>query len=176
MSDGSDGWKTVQVSPLVPEVARGLSEMDAKTRTQWYWLNDAMAASPRADGSGDRVEFAPVALLRQVRADDGGDQTRVVPGKLTLLGTVIPVSEQEPTRRRSEDENRWTTTAVAHLPAAIRMLTTTNDPGGALWCFLLQENQASGESRVKLGSYFVDEMVPVTDYTNGFDLGPWKLA
>lgn len=176
MSDDDGEWKTVEVVPLAPELARELAGTTAKVRTQWYWLNDAMAASPRPDGSGERFEFAPIALLRQVRSDRDGDRTRVVPGKLTLLGTVIPVHEQEPIGRRSEDENLWTTTALAQLPAPIRILTTTNTPGGALWCLLLQVNKGSDASRVKLGSYFVDEIVPVTDYTNGFDLGLWTLS
>lgn len=179
------GWRTVGVTALAPDVARELAEMDPKVRTQWYWLGGETAVSPPADGSGDLVEFAPIALLRQVRTDDGGEnQTRVVPGKLTLTGTVIPVNEQDRTSVKEssypddfEERKLWRTEAVAHLPSGLRTTDTGRRPSRLLVCLLFQVSvESASTTRVKLGSYGSEGVVPVSNFMPGFDFGPWKLA
>lgn len=166
----SDDWKTVGVAPLNPDAACSLADSYPNLWQAWYWREGAMQTSPGSDGSGDPFRFAPIALLRQVRCgDEGENQTRVVPGKLTLEGIVIPVDKEPPSG--AEDEG-WVTNECVYLPGVIWTLTTNRGRGAMLVCLLLEKR--SNETRVKLGGYVDGEIKPTTSPTFGLDPGPWR--
>jgi hypothetical protein len=123
MADESDvdaeRWETVGVSALTPEMS-----MDAMSAMQ-QWEVEALEGRP------------PVALLHQRRRQE----TRVVYGKTTLVGTVIPVGDDsEPPRA-----GPWTTTDVEALTPGI-------SAGAADVVGLLVQTNGAGETRVRLAS------------------------
>ncbi|SIL99747.1 Uncharacterised protein [Mycobacteroides abscessus subsp. abscessus] len=172
-------WKTVEVAALAPGAAHEMAYRDRAAIHRWYWCDDAMAASDARDGGGDLYEFAPIALLRQERTLPVGAEdarSRVVPGKLTLLGTVIPLDAEEPNGRpNNHDEQLWEIIAVAQLPDGIHSLSVTRGLGSRMNSLLLQAYPDSELTRVKLGNYDLGSIRPVSNYTNGFDLGPWAI-
>lgn len=171
-------WRTVRVSALAPEAATAIAAIDPDVVHSWYWVFEEMRVSTDRDGRGDLYEFVPIALLHQERAlpeGEAGETVRVVPGKLTLMGTVVPVDDQEPQRPSDAEEARWITSALAYLPDGIRMLSATGALSTRLNSLLLQRHTGSSSTRVKLGRYDLGRIVPVSNYTRGFDLGPWEF-
>ncbi len=172
-------WRTVGVAALAPGAAQAVADSDPEVVHRWYWVYEEMLVSGTRDGAGNLYEFAPIALLHQQRTlpdTEEGDTDRVVPGKLTLMGTVVPVDEGEPKRPSDNEEKLWRTTALAALPDGIRVLNATGDLGSRLNSFLLQRHTDSGSTRVKLGRYDLGKIVPISNYTRGFDLGPWRIV
>ncbi|WP_131832236.1 hypothetical protein [Mycobacteroides abscessus] len=171
-------WRTVGVSALAPEAATAIAAIDPDVIHSWYWIFDEMLASTDRDGRGDLYEFVPVALLHQERAlpeGEEGEKVRVVPGKLTLMGTVVPVDDQEPQRPSDAEEERWSTVSVSYLPDGIRTVRATGALSTRLNSLLLQRHADGPSTRVKLGRFDSGKVVPISNYTRGFDLGPWEF-
>lgn len=173
------GWKTIGVTALAPAAAHEMAALDSAVAHSWYWVFEEMLASTARDGRGELYEFVPIALLHQERTlADGvnGPAVRIVPGKLTLMGTVVPVDDDEPKRPSAHEEEQWTTISVSYLPDGIRELSATKGLSTRSNSLLLQRQNDGSLTRVKLGRFDLGKIVPVSNYTRGFDLGPWAVA
>ncbi|SKG10647.1 hypothetical protein [Mycobacteroides abscessus] len=174
---GEGQWKTVGVSAVTAEMASALFRADPTVK---------QCSFPSQTGRSDEYEFLPIAFLHQekrafnTRGTVSGahveqtSEVRVVLGKATLMATVIPVDETDPTPQdwvagaSDDDLAEWVTKSFVSLPVGVFATLGERAPVVGL---VLQEHVSGASTRVKLAQYSrYDGVVPVSNGVRRLDL------